>query len=270
MPTNFYEILWIFLIYAFIGWCAEVAFAALNEGVFVNRGFLNGPYCPIYGAGVLIVVALLTPLKRNALILFAGSFLLTSILEYVTGFVLERAFGNKWWDYSDMPFNIRGYVCLKFSIMWGLGCMFIVNEVHPYIMWLIRWVPRKVGTLLAVLLVAAFVADLIVTVNTILKFNKKLRMLEEIAVGMHKVSDEIGEDIFEKVSDIQKDVSGARTRLEELNAEYKSVMAQRQFGVKRLMKAFPRLKSREHDKILQQYKEFLKKKQQKEKDENVC
>lgn len=270
MPTSFYEIVWIFLIYAFIGWCAEVAFAAVNEGVFVNRGFLNGPYCPIYGAGVLTVVALLEPLKENAILLFAGSLLLTSILEYLTGFVLEKVFGNKWWDYSDMPFNIRGYVCLKFSIMWGLGCMFIVHEVHPHIMHLIRWVPQKVGITLAVLLVAAFAADLLVTVNTILNFNKKLRMLEEIAAGMHKVSDEIGEDIFERVSDIQKDVSGARSRVEELNAEYRKLMAHRPFGVRRLMRAFPRLKSRDHDKILQQYKDFLKKKQQKEKDENVC
>lgn len=299
MPVTFYETLWIFLIYAFIGWCAEVAFAAVNEGNFVNRGFLNGPYCPIYGAGVLVVVALLTPLQENGLILFVGSFLLTSVLEYITGFVLEKAFGNKWWDYSDMPFNIRGYVCLKFSIMWGLGCMFIVNDIHPYIMRFVRWFPYKAGVALAVILVIAFVADLIVTVNTILKWNKKLRMLEEIASGMHKISDEIGEDIFEKVADItekreiaqeyledkrsdmeeyieerksgmeefiqdkkedlRNDILEARARREELSKEYKKIMEQRQFGVRRLMKAFPRLQSKEHDKMLQQYKDFWKK-----------
>ena len=76
MPQNFYELVWIFIIYAFIGWCTEVSYAALDTGKFVNRGFLNGPYCPIYGCGVVIVVAILTPLKENLLILFAGSFLL--------------------------------------------------------------------------------------------------------------------------------------------------------------------------------------------------
>ena len=81
MPQNFYELVWIFIIYAFIGWCTEVSYAALDTGKFVNRGFLNGPYCPIYGCGVVIVVAILTPLKENLLILFAGSFLLTSVLE---------------------------------------------------------------------------------------------------------------------------------------------------------------------------------------------
>ena len=131
MPQNFYELVWIFIIYAFIGWCTEVSYAALDTGKFVNRGFLNGPYCPIYGCGVVIVVAILTPLKENLLILFAGSFLLTSVLEYITGYILEKVFHNKWWDYSDKPFNIKGYVCLKFSIYWGLACTFIMDIIHP-------------------------------------------------------------------------------------------------------------------------------------------
>ena len=133
MPQNFYELVWIFIIYAFIGWCTEVSYAALDRGIFVNRGFLNGPYCPIYGCGVVIVVAALTPLKDNLLILFAGSFLLTSILEYITGFILEKVFHNKWWDYSNKPFNLHGYVCLKFSIYWGLACTFIMDVIHPII-----------------------------------------------------------------------------------------------------------------------------------------
>lgn len=72
MPQTFYEIVWIFIIYAFIGWCTEVAYAATEKGIFVNRGFLNGPYCPIYGCGVLIVVVALTPIKDNLIILYAG------------------------------------------------------------------------------------------------------------------------------------------------------------------------------------------------------
>ena len=98
MPQTLYEIIWIFLIYAFLGWCTEVAYAALDIGKFVNRGFLNGPCCPVYGFGVLIVVGILTPLKDNLLILFTGSVLLTTVLEYITGWILEKAFHNKWWD----------------------------------------------------------------------------------------------------------------------------------------------------------------------------
>ena len=82
-----YQFLWIFFIYAFLGWCTEVSYAALNTGKFVNRGFLNGPVCPIYGFGVVIVLACLTPLKGNFVLLFLGSVVLTSALEWITGFL---------------------------------------------------------------------------------------------------------------------------------------------------------------------------------------
>lgn len=138
MPQTLYEIIWIFFIYAFLGWCTEVAYAALDIGKFVNRGFLNGPCCPVYGFGVLIVVGILTPLKDNLLILFTGSVLLTTVLEYITGWILEKAFHNKWWDYSDKPFNVKGYICLKFSILWGLACTFIMVALHPAIFGFIK------------------------------------------------------------------------------------------------------------------------------------
>ena len=118
---------------------------SIGPGNFVNRGFLNGPYCPIYGCGVVIVVAALTPLKDNLLILFAGSFLLTSILEYITGFILEKVFHNKWWDYSNKPFNLHGYICLKFSIYWGLACTFIMDVIHPIIYKGITMIPHILG-----------------------------------------------------------------------------------------------------------------------------
>lgn len=202
MPQNFYELAWIFIIYAFIGWCTEVSYAALDRGIFVNRGFLNGPYCPIYGCGVVIVVSVLTPLKQNLFILFIGSVILTSVLEYLTGFLLEKVFHNKWWDYSDKPFNIKGYVCLKFSIYWGLACTFIMNVLHPLIYKGITFIPEVPGIILLGILIIVFGIDCCVTVSTILKFNKRLKLLDEMAVKIHKLSDEIGETIYENVSDV--------------------------------------------------------------------
>lgn len=202
MPQNFYELVWIFIIYAFIGWCTEVSYAALDRGIFVNRGFLNGPYCPIYGCGVVIVVAVLTPLKDNLLILFIGSFLLTSILEYITGYLLEKVFHNQWWDYSDKPFNIHGYVCLKFSIYWGLACTFIMDVLHPIIYKGITMMPHIVGMVLICIIMAVFFVDCGITVSTILKFNKRLKVMDEMAERIHKLSDEIGENIYENVTDI--------------------------------------------------------------------
>lgn len=202
MPQNFYELVWIFIVYAFFGWCTEVSYAALDTGKFVNRGFLNGPYCPIYGCGVVIVIAILTPLQENLAILFAGSFLLTSVLEYITGFLLEKVFHNKWWDYSNFPFNIKGYVCLKFSILWGLACTFVMKVLHPIIYGFIVWIPYKAGVVILVILMSCFAADLGVTVSTILKFNRHIRAMDEIAVALHKISDEIGENIYENVTDV--------------------------------------------------------------------
>ena len=168
----------------------------------MNRGFLNGPYCPIYGCGVVIVVAVLTPLKENLLILFIGSFLLTSILEYITGYLLEKVFHNQWWDYSDKPFNIHGYVCLKFSIYWGLACTFIMDVLHPIIYKGITLMPHIPGVILLCIIMTVFFVDCGITVATILKFNKRLKVMDEMAERIHKLSDEIGENIYENVTDI--------------------------------------------------------------------
>lgn len=98
-----YYLILYFFVYGFLGWCTEVAFAACKERKFVNRGFLNGPICPIYGIGVGIVVQFLTPYKENLVLLYIASVVMVTALEWVTGFILEKIFHNKWWDYSKMP-----------------------------------------------------------------------------------------------------------------------------------------------------------------------
>lgn len=313
MPQNFYELLWIFIIYAFLGWCTEVSYAALNTGRFVNRGFLNGPYCPIYGCGVVIVVTVLTPLKENLLLLFAGSFLLTSVLEFITGFLLEKVFHNKWWDYSNVPFNIKGYVCLKFSIYWGLACVFVMDVVHPLIYKGIRWIPHIPGVILLCILMSIFIVDCCITVATILKFNKRLRIMNELAEKIHRLSDEIGENIYENVTDvieksdefmenhaelldkiaetteaakdriadnrenvklvisenIMETRSEMNTRKELLTEKYEKLFEEKNFGFKRLLKAFPDMKSRENNETLERFKKHfaIRKMSDKEKEE---
>ncbi len=266
MPRNLYEVLWIFMIYAFFGWCTEVSYAALNDGKFVNRGFLNGAYCPIYGCGVVIVVAVLTPLKENLPVLFLGSFLLTSTLEYITGFVLEKIFHNKWWDYSSIPFNIKGYVCLKFSIYWGLACTFVMDIVHPIIYKFITGIPKVLGVVLITVLITVFAADVGITVATILNFNKRLKVLDDIAEKIHRLSDEIGERVYENTAlaventeKIKATNQEKKKELEELRARYKETMAKKNFGFNRLVQAFPNMKSHEHGEILEKYKIHLNK-----------
>ncbi|MCI5874044.1 MAG: hypothetical protein MR012_10280 [Roseburia sp.] len=294
MPQNFYELVWIFIIYAFIGWCTEVSYAALDTGKFVNRGFLNGPYCPIYGCGVVIVVAILTPLRESLLILFIGSLVLTTALEFVTGYILEKVFHNKWWDYSDKPFNVKGYICLKFSILWGLACTFIMDVLHPLIYKAITWIPFIPGVILLSILMCVFLVDCCITVSTILKFNKRLKIMDEMAASIHKLSDEIGENIYENVTGViekseefqenhaelidkitetteaakekfadafeekKKEYADAREekkrQLAELSEKYEKLFAEKNNGFRRLMTAFPDMKSRDNNEMLQKYK----------------
>lgn len=220
MPISFYEVAWIFVIYAFLGWCTEVAYAALETGKFVNRGFLNGPVCPVYGCGVLIVILILTPLKESFFILFIGSILLTSIIEFITGFLLEKLFHNQWWDYSKQPFNICGYVCLKFSILWGIACTLIMDIIHPTIYKLIQMVPKLPGTILLVFFCIAFAIDLVITVSTILKFNEHLKLLDEIGAKLKVVSNEIGENIYEGVTTVMEKGDDFKETVEIKSTEF--------------------------------------------------
>ena len=194
--TELYFIALYFFVYGFLGWCTEVAFAAWKEHRFVNRGFLNGPICPVYGIGVTLVVHFLSPYRSNLIILYITSTILVTALEWLTGFILERVFHNKWWDYSNMPLNLNGYVCLLFSLIWGVACVLIVDFIHPVIHKLLLYIPVIVGVIILIILGIGMFADLYVTASGILKINKRLAAMQEIADELHEISDKIGENIY--------------------------------------------------------------------------
>ena len=196
---SYYEILCFFLIYSFFGWCLEVVYQAVEHGKFINRGFLNGPYCPIYGFGVIIVTGALDPIKSNAVVLFFGSVLLTSMLEFITGFVLEKIFHMHWWDYSEEKFNIRGYICLKFSLLWGVACIIVVRIIHPAVSVFMDKFPATAGIIIISVYMIGVASDMIVTVLAIIHFKRRIVLLENISSQMRKLSDKTGEKIFDTV-----------------------------------------------------------------------
>lgn len=210
-----YQFLWIFFVYAFLGWCTEVSYAALRTGRFVNRGFLNGPICPIYGFGVVIVLLCLTLLKKSLPLLFLGSVVLTSLLEGLTGFVLEKIFHQRWWDYSDEPFNLGGYICLRFSIAWGLACLFVVDMLHPTVLFVIRHIPHTLGLVLLGVLGVVTAVDLTATVRTIAKLNRQLSQIDEMAAKIKEASNDFGEGLAEKVLDAAEKGSNLKEDLDE-------------------------------------------------------
>lgn len=218
---DIYYILLYFFVYGFLGWCTEVGFAAVKEHKFVNRGFLNGPICPIYGVGVTTVIALLTPYRKNLILLYVSSVILVTVLEGLTGWAMDKIFHNKWWDYSEQPFNIGGYVCLIFSLVWGVACVAIMDFIHPLIDKVVTLLPHTIGIVLMVILGIAMFADLYVTASAIFKFNKRLASMEKIAGELHEISDQIGEDIYEKVIVAMEKQEASKQKLDEAAAELK-------------------------------------------------
>ena len=268
MEYSLLQICAMFFVYAFLGWCSEVAFAAVCTGKFVNRGFLNGPVCPIYGFGLVLVVLCLTPVQHNTPALFCGAVVLTSVLEYITGFALEKVFHSRWWDYSDMPFNIGGYVCLKFSLLWGFACLLVMKMLHPTVMLLIALVPVLLLRILTAMAAAGMAVDLTVTVLGIRRMQARLRLLTRLAQELHELSDDVGEKIsdnvliamdkFEgakdKLEDMRDGLEEKRTELEELRQrtsdtaqrkreELRALLQDKKLTDSRLVRAFPNLKS---------------------------
>lgn len=285
MTFNIY-IIWFFFIYAFLGWCTEVVYAAAETGKYVNRGFLNGPACPIYGIGVILVLHLLDPVKENVFSMFIGSVIITSLIEFTAGFILEKIFHQRWWDYSDKPFNIGGYICPEFSLTWGLACLVVADRIHPLIVTFVNWVPHTVSQVLLFIFACIFAIDLTATVRSILNLNRKLEIMDDLTLKIREASDNIGENlatgtiaIVQKKEDIEESIEATKDKLEEnlsevRDAQHKALehrrkaldelhKANREFleatalGQKRLLKAFPGLRSIEHKEALEELKKHI-------------
>lgn len=220
---TFYETAWVIYIYSFLGWCAEVVFAACRRGIFVNRGFLNGPVCPIYGFGVALVLGLLAPVKDSFPLLFLGSMVLTTALEFIIGFIMERFFHDKWWDYSQNPFNIKGYVCLEFSLIWGFACVLVVDVIHPLIARLIGLIPVRAGWWLIWIFAVIMATDAVITLIELLKLPKCFEAVEMLERMITTMSDTVGEKVlyegYERAKEAHESFDERHPELHEKNME---------------------------------------------------
>lgn len=253
---SLYEIFAYFFIYAFLGWIAEVCFHAITRGEFANRGFLNGPLCPIYGVGVTLILLILGKWAQKPWAVLLVGIALPTLLELIGGWAMEKFFHNKWWDYSDRKLNFKGYICLEFSILWGLAAVCVICVLHPGIKWLVDLIKDPFATVGVSLLLAAFVADLIVTVLQLLKLNKKLKELDEVTKAMRLGSNAIGKKVAGAAMVVGEKVEGAKEKLSE--AHEKAVDAIVAKMPKRLLGAFPTLQSRRNPDAVPLAKESAK------------
>lgn len=185
---NVYQLLWIFFVYSFIGWCGEAAMAAVHRHKFVNRGFVSGPICPVYGAGAAAVAVFLPELKDQLFFLFLGGMIVTTFVEYLTGRILELIFHRKWWDYSDQRFNLDGYVCLKNSVVWGICSVLMICFFDPLLCRLLVLIPRLAGDILLWILGVLLVIDAVGSGVAVLGLKKKQSRITQITEELHKTS----------------------------------------------------------------------------------
>ena len=201
----------LFIIYSFIGWIMEIIFTLYKDKILFNRGFLMGPYCPIYGSGCILIILLLNRYVNDPVVLFIMSMVICSVLEYITSWLMEMLFKARWWDYSDRKFNINGRICLEALIPFGLlGCL-LMYVINPFISGLLLKTSSNMLNVLSIIILIIFVIDNIVSFSIITKIHLSTRCI-----------------VMDNTEEITKKVR-----------EY--VANHSKFG-KRLMKSFPHIK----------------------------
>lgn len=164
-----------FMIYSFIGWCMEVVCKLFQFKRFINRGFLIGPICPIYGYGVLFIILLIGKDTSDILAVFLKAILICSVLEYFTSYFMEKLFKARWWDYSSKKYNINGRICLETMLPFGiLGC-FVVYIVHPVIVKFVNIFPSTLIVTIASILFVVYIIDNIISINVMNRIKKEIK-----------------------------------------------------------------------------------------------
>lgn len=240
------KILLYFVLYSFMGWCLESVYKTILEKKPINSGFLYGPFCPIYGFGAIIMILLFQNLSNHIILVFLISMVTLTVWEYIVGVILEKIFKTKYWDYSDLKFNINGRICLKNSIYWGILGVFFTTILHPYIQSIIELIPNRTLFYANMIIYVILITDVIVTVSKMLFIDQKIQQLYEIGEMIKEKITELKEnESLEKVykENIQKMIIELKEKQEKVKIEtYRLII--------RLKKAFPTMQSETINKFL--------------------
>jgi len=210
-----------FFIYSFCGWLMETILCSIDEKRFVNRGFLNGPICPIYGCGLLLIFIFLLPVRDNidnvfvaAVIIYMSSLSMATLVEYLVSWIMEKLFKARWWDYSRYKLNINGRVTLEISLIWGALSTAVIYLVHPRFENLVKKLYSlgdNVPYIIAVVLLSLMAVDLIISTLVALKIGEKIEQLEKLAVLIRGYVESLSlptrEDILKKIESLYELVS---------------------------------------------------------------
>lgn len=176
MTYTWYQLLWFFLIYSFIGWCGEVAVSVVRQHKFVNRGFITGPLCPIYGMGAFAFAVFLPDLRDDWVFLFLGGVILASFIEYITGKCLTAITGKMWWDYSRFRYNLNGLISLPTSLLWGACAVFVIKMGNGLLIRMISLIPKPIGWIGVWTLLGILAADYLGSFTAILGLRRNAQI----------------------------------------------------------------------------------------------
>ncbi len=203
---TWYQWLLFFFIYCFIGWIIESTYVSVRSLHFVNRGFLRLPLLPLYGSGAIIMLWLSIPVQGNLFLVFLFGMLGASALEYMTGYVMERLFKMKYWDYSSNPFNLNGYVCLTNSIAWGFLTLLLTEVIHRPLEWLVLRLNGTACIILVIMVDLLFVTDAIRSTKEALDLGRILETMTKLKSELDEVQVQMAllkAETAQKVSDIK-------------------------------------------------------------------
>ncbi|WP_303863990.1 putative ABC transporter permease [Alkalibaculum bacchi] len=273
-------------IYSFLGWIVETLYCSIRQGSFADRGFLSGPICPIYGVGSIYVIFLVDPYVKTLGGLFLLSMVTTSILEYITSYIMEKLFAMRWWDYSERKFNINGRVCLENSIYFGILSILLINWIHPYISLFVQQISDTNKNYMSIFLFAIILLDIAYSSNAAIKLNSRFKEIyvlkEEIrdAIGRDNIEEKIEiflahgqrfieekhEDWMEFKENINANINEFKDHVEvdlstlPLYKKIKELQMGSKFSERRILRAFPKLKSLKYNDVLEELKRNIKNK----------
>ena len=178
LVVTMYYIFIFWFVYSFFGWIMETIYTSIPKKAFQDRGFLTMPIIPIYGFGAMIAVVLLKPVSDNLFLVFLLGIFCTSLLEYVTSYLMEKLFHMRWWDYSDKKFNIHGRICLRNSFLFGVLSVALIQFIHPFLSKFVYKTPEDVLNQVAAVLMGLVILDFLHSILFSFKFSKVFGDLE--------------------------------------------------------------------------------------------
>lgn len=258
-------VIWL-VFYGVVGWLYESFICSVDARKWINRGFLNGPYCPIYGFGAVFDILLLGHIQNPVALFFLGV-VVTCSLEYLTSYLMEKLFHARWWDYSERKFNINGRVCLLGAVVFGLFSVVLIKVIHPIVVYYTELLPAWAIHCLAAFLFLGVAVDTIVTVGGFAGFNERLKEFEsaveqakaespryqELSANLERLKEEAGENLRTALAAEKRKVS-----LVVVRGEYRPFANGLNGQQRRMLKAFPHLRSVSHNNALKDLREALK------------